>query len=930
MRPVKLTMSAFGPYADKIELSLSDLGQTGLYLICGDTGAGKTTVFDAIAFALFGEASGTARKAKSLRSDFAKPETETFVELEFEYQGEHIIIRRSPAYARPKLKGGPGLTNHAASAELIRPGKPPVTKLADVNDAVVELLGMDRGQFSQIVMIAQGDFRKLLNSDTKERSQIFRKLFDTSMFESFTNILENQRNALKSEYDALSSELSSLALQADFMGESERFLQVRTLESDGRLSFEALSAAMYAQNEEDDALKRSLQQEEEILFAERDKLNERLSGLLELRAAETELDQMQRAADLEIASLEIHREELAAREAEKPLRDDLAAQVAKEKAQLPSYERLASIAARLNTTEADAQHLAEKRDKACANIESLLEARSICEQKIAQLSNAPVVAAHAEADAQRALEASKNLQFLIKNFDAMRKRHSIAESEYADKLKCYERKRAESEILGDSARTLQQEYLDNQAGYLASRLEDGKPCPVCGSTTHPSPTAHIGAEISQEEVDAAVAAHQRAQRECQSAAQACSSAMAQVNACIDEMTRFAQERQLEGEPEHQAALLEDLFLTAEKDLDDANRRYDKAKRELEELGKAQSLLGQVTDNLQRQQEIVDQAKTAHANKLSEIESARASLAEISRVLIHPDLETAEDCIRRKERDYFELAEAHELARKSFNASQVNLARIESRSENLKARIRELTSLGSPDMLDELHVQLHDFNARLAKLRQRADEVTARLGSNVTVLKRCEKALRRSTDILAKYSEIGVVADTAAGKLKGKDRISFEAYAQGMYFDRIIIAANRRLGIATNGRFELRRREQAANQKSQSGLDLDVLDNYTGKLRDASSLSGGESFQASLSLALGLSDVVQSSTGGIRLDTMFIDEGFGSLDEEALQNALRMLTTIANDDKLIGIISHVDELKQCIDRKIIVKRGREGSSISMHV
>ncbi len=930
MRPTKLTMSAFGPYAGKVELPLADLGKTGLYLICGDTGAGKTTVFDAITFALFGEASGNARKVKSLRSDFAKPDTETYVELEFEYHGEQIVIRRSPAYARPKLKGGPGMTNHAATAELTRPGKAPITKLSDVNEAVVELLGMDRGQFSQIVMIAQGDFRKLLNSDTKERSLIFRKLFDTSMFESFTDILETQRNALKSEFETLSSELASLALQADFIGESERSVELSSLEKEGRLSFDALSDAICAQNEEDGQLKNALQQEEGLLFAERDKLNKRLNGLLELRSARSELDSLRGAFELELTALEGHRKELALREAETPLRDELAAQVANEKAQLPSYERFASISTNLAATEARAKHLAEQRDKARATIVSLTEARVSCEQTIARLNDAPVAAAQAESAVQRSREALDGITILIKSFKDMRRRQSKAESEYTAKLGIYNGKRQASDRLGEAARKLQQAYLDNQAGYLALRLEDDMPCPVCGSRNHPSPALHHGSEISKEEVDAALSAHQSAQQEYELAARACFAAKAQVEACEEEIARFAREKELEGDLDQQALMLDELYRKADEDLDKAKQLSDEAKRNLTELEKARKLFEQVQSNLDKQERIVEQAKTAHASKLSEIESARATLAELARNLAHPDLKTAQSCIARKEREHAELAKSHDLAVKALNASKVNLARLESQMETLESRISELSSLGNPEMLDELRETLRDQNTRLEKLRQKTDEVTARLGSNATVLKRCEKASKRSADIIARYNEIGVLADTAAGKLKGKDRISFEAYVQGIYFDQIINAANRRLGIASNGRFELRRREQAVNQKSQTGLDLDVLDNYTGKLRDASSLSGGESFQASLSLALGLSDVVQSTTGGIRLDTMFIDEGFGSLDEEALQNALHMLATIANDDKLIGIISHVDELKQCIDRKIIAKRGREGSSLSMQV
>lgn len=929
MRPTKLTLSAFGPYPDKVELSLADLGQAGLYLICGDTGAGKTTVFDAIAFALFGETSGTTRDTKTLRSDFAKPSTETFVELEFEYQSETYVIRRCPSYQRAKLRGE-GTTTNNPTAEFIRPGKAPITKLSDVNEAVVQLLGMDRSQFSQIVMIAQGDFRKLLNSDTRERSLIFRKLFDTSLYERFTNELEAQRNDLKGEYERLLAELQGLAQQADLVAGSERQLRFDELRKADRINFEILIEETEHQLEEDEAAKGELQSNMFKVERTRTHIVELLAKLQELEALQVEQGKLEQAHSDALTALTESEAKLIEEESKAPERSSLTAQIAAETEQLKSYERIDAVKKDLQKLESEVEQIKLDLATATETIEKLSDAAATCAAGLKQLENAPVELAlaqssveKAQSDLQRAVEQSKAHSEIVK-------RIKLAEEMHASRLALYESRKAEASMRSARAQQLQQAYLDNQAGYLASTLQEGVPCPVCGSATHPQPAAYAGEEISKASVDQAIEAYQASQIAYESAASESSSAHAQLNACMDELDRFAQDLGLQGNAADQTEALSEAgkaavfaFQTAQKALSEAQ---EKAKRHAEAL----ALNEQLCSKLRECRSQADEASRAELTKLTEIESMRATYAELTRNISHLNLSEARTSIRSKERRLEELNTSLAEAQHALGTRRVEAAKLESQMTANAKRLNELKAVVGATDAAELQARLSQANALSSSLVDQNDVVTARLGSNKAVLNRSKEALSKSSAILTQYGEIGILADTAAGKLKGKDRISFEAYVQGMYFDRIIDAANRRLSIATNGRYELRHREQAKSQKGQSGLDLDVLDNYTGKVRDASSLSGGESFQASLSLALGLSDVVQQNTGGIRLDTMFIDEGFGSLDEEALQNALRMLTTLANDDKLIGIISHVDELKQCIDRKIVVKRGREGSSISMQV
>jgi len=929
MRPTHLTMSAFGPYADKVELALSNLGETGLYLICGDTGAGKTSIFDAIAFALFGEASGTTRDTKSLRSDFAQADAETYVELTFEYRSETYLIRRSPSYKRPKLKGE-GFTTHNPTVEFIRPGKAPLTKASEANEAIAALLGMDRNQFSQIVMIAQGDFRKLLNSDTKERSLIFRKLFDTSTFERFTTELEARRNELKSEYDALASEMRALAGQADFVSGSKRHLLFEALMQDDRLSFEKLIEYAEQQIAEDEAAGSGLLAEEDRLGAARSQIAESISKIQALGKALADLAQYEGAYTEEQARQNSLAKALDEQQAAAPEREQLATSIASEKSQLTSYDRAEALKRDIAELEGKLAKAASTRDSAQEAIEKLKNAEEQCLAEIKKLENAPVLLSQAEAQMQKAQAESARAHETKEAHGKLALRLQKAGAKHKSCLVAYESKRGEALRRGEQARSLQQRYLDNQAGYLASLLTANEPCPVCGSCTHPSPAQNMDEDVSKEAVDQADERYRLAQSAYESAASESSSALAQLQAHEDELLRFAEDQALSGDLAQQSVSLTERVEACDKALADAQYCLASTQEQVSRHKKALRLHDEIMSRLSACSQQLEQAQGELLATQADAQAKQAAFDELSSSLTHPDLATAQAHILAKERELDELNKALEHAQVAHNASRIALARLESQIEICKARIAELAEAGGDEDLQKLEVKREELERTMSELRVSRDLITSRLGNNRSVLKRCRRAFDNSAHVLSRYGDIGILADTAAGKLKGKDRISFEAFVQGMYFDRIIAAANRRLKIATNGRYELKRRIQAKSQKGQSGLDLDVLDNYTGKVRDASTLSGGESFQASLSLALGLSDVVQRNTGGIRLDTMFIDEGFGSLDDEALQSALSMLTTLANDDKLIGIISHVDELKQCIDRKIIVQRGRDGSSVKMAI
>lgn len=1082
MKPLRLTMSAFGPYAGAVVLPLEQLGSDGLYLICGDTGAGKTTIFDAIAFALFGETSGSARGTKSLRSDFADPEADTFVELEFAYRGKTYRIRRSPLHVRAK-KRGEGWTTVTPTVEFESPDGTVLTKIPEANAAVEELLGIDRDQFSQIVMIAQGEFRRLLTSSTKERSAIFRKLFGTEYLARFQDDLAQRRRELQNDYDALKRTTDTLADQADFGDATPRALERQSRRAEGTLSTDRLRTMVDAQVNEDAAALTA--REERIADAReaRDEASRRVALAQEAANAQ----ELMRQAELRKAEgekrLERARKDLAAAREKDPERDRLVKAIAAQEAALEGYERLKSAdlsLAKAQRGKNDAQNAADKaaeeyreadaRSKDARNAlaayegaeaalahaqaalqkaeiarkeadrrmeafaafgkakresdkleadarradESLLEAeRSLDEAKLSAdraradeqvLKDAPAQLASARAAKDRADAELRGIRDLQKRYFALAAAVKRAETDAGEAQRAYLQSAEAHEMAAAEHLAAQRRRLDGQAGVIAQTLEPGAPCPVCGSPDHPHPAPlqeDIPTKSQVEELgrsaDAALSATRKA-AEAASAARAlvekqrsdldaftvehgtedvltrleaeakwtlaqASEQLRQASASADALTA-AQRATHAAETVEQTALdaveakkttahnaqttwqaalattdtlrlslpdtseqqAEDSKARAHEDERNAVEEVRSAERRVAQHDRAKQLVDSLDIRMQAAASDREKALSELSRAQSTLSAAQAARTEVAAGLAFGSLDEAQkalsDLRERKRALDAELASAED----AVHAAETAIKDADSRRLALAEQIEGTSSI---DKEAEL-ARFAEADRQLAQLESDRDALIMRLNANRRIASSLDDIMRRSSSIEERFGAIAQLADAACGKLSGTDRVTFETYVQGIHFDRIIAAANRRLGVMTNGRYELLRRGDAANRKAQSGLDLDVFDNYTGKARDASSLSGGESFQASLSLALGLSDVVQSSAGGVRLDTMFIDEGFGSLDPEALQQAIKMLSTLSGGGKLIGIISHVEELKEAIDRKIVVTASRSGSTLSLEL
>ncbi len=916
MRPLKLTISAFGPYAGTMTLDLDRLGDRGLYLITGDTGAGKTTIFDAIAFALYGEASGSSRSANMFRSKYADPATPTEVELTFLYAGKEYRIRRNPDYERPKTRGE-GVTVEKANAELHCPDGRVFTKVREVNEAVSELLGIDHNQFSQIVMIAQGDFQKFLQASTEERIVIFQKLFQTKGYARLQERLKEEASGLKAEIDQNLNDVrraagaiacapdSELQLTADRAAKGELTTEDVLALLDEVIALDQASEATLASEGKDiDRTLEAIHKTETVLSTRK-----QLQASLDAKRAQLADAEARCASALSV------KQAAEEKEAEKTRLQNRAAVLSEA---LPSYEELETAKAAIEDTRR--QQREKEADLSGQNAALEAAQAKLVEQKqaLADVSTAgeDVIRLRNEKDAAAARKAeAESLQTAQQSLERQQINLKQAQAEY---LRL-------SDLSKEAAQEYEQknrQYLDEQAGILAESLQEGEPCPVCGSREHPRIAVKSAHAPTKEEVDLLKDRADRANQKAQTASSSASVLVGQVRT-QEESVRAAAEAlfgagaddipgrtraELERLIERIAALEAAIAQAREKS--ERKARLEKAIPETEstisglQTGIAELTAAKVAlEEKQKQQQV--QADTIRKKlEYASIDEARAQIAQ---------LETAQKAIRDEQ----------ETAQQRYQqASGEKESLLGSIAENEK----NLAEQTADDDEDAVRAKKAEAEAAQERIRARMKDVQQRMVKNEDARNRIKENVQAVADKEKQYGWLASLSDTANGTLSGKkEKIRLETYVQMAYFDRIIAKANTRLMIMTDGRYDLKRRTEAGNFRSQSGLELDVVDHYNGSERSVKSLSGGESFLASLSLALGLSDEIQSSAGGIQLDAMFVDEGFGSLDEESLQQAMKALSGLAEGSRLVGIISHVSELKERIDKQIVVTKRRSGGS-----
>ncbi len=830
MKPIALIMRAFGPYAGETTVDFTRFGGRGLFLICGDTGAGKTTIFDGIAFALFGRASGQSREPSMLRSDFAGPDADTYVEFTFSYRGEPYTVRRNPEYERPKQRGA-GTTTKPADAVLTLPDGKTVTGVKPVTAAVEELLGLDANQFLQIVMIAQNEFMRLLLSKTSERTDILRRIFDTQWCLRFQDGLKAENKRLETELAAAVAAVQSAA------GE------IRREEADGA-ACEKLENWLAASDAYD---------EDGLLAALADVCGAQGAAL---RTAETQRQARQKEHGAATAALAVAENEAARKRQAHAALEALAEQ---EKAH---GDVLDEKAGQLEQAQNGLKEAAEQRDALAAALE--------------QAKNAPLEKeklAREQAVCQQAMEAVANCGKAARAVDAKQAELAVLAQTLAEKREAYAQAAARFEAV-------QRELLHAQAGIMAAALREGEPCPVCGALQHPAPAALPQATPLETDVTAAGDAAQAAlaARDAAAVKQAAAGGeLESLQASLDALL---------------AGVLGPAYAAQKPEAADVLASLE----QLYKQHKARD--GQLDSRIKELEAVVSQAEKDGEALEKALEACKA------------------------------LAERVQSLEKEAQAERLALAAAAAEKKALLAQQgpgHDVDGKTAPD-IPVLQQALREAEAALDAANGRHAALQSVCGANARTQKKLEGLFGRLREAEDAFRNVKELHETASGQLAGRGRITFEQYVQTSYFKRILAAANRRLAAMTNWQYELKRRQTAGDGRMQGYLDLDVLDNYTGKVRSVKSLSGGESFLASLALALGLSDVVQRHAGGVRLDAMFIDEGFGSLDANTLDVAVRTLRSLAEGDRLIGIISHVNELSERIERQVRVRRTKDGSVV----
>ena len=1092
MRPLKLIMSAFGPYAGRVEVDLDRLGSRGLYLITGNTGAGKTTIFDAITFALYGTPNGEDRKASMLRSQYALPETPTEVELVFLYDGKTYTVRRSPEYERPAKRGG-GLVTQKADAELHLPDGRVITKPKEVNAEIVRIIGLDRGQFAQIAMIAQGEFRKLLMADTGERQKIFREIFQTRYYQVFQDQLKMESGKLREAREAAKASVQQyigwLQCPAEDLLHASRLQEAQAGELPYQETLELIDALLSQDREAESACAL----EQETLDRELAAVNARLGKAGELAKTRESLEKARTLRTGQQTRLETALAALETAQAAQPRIQELLDGEAAIKAELPRYqeleaklEELSAAGEEIRRTQAEqgrqeqehasqeAQtaalrqeleglaHAGEDRERlkgekgeatrrreALQALEQDLQTWNVCADKLlvqqeqyARLSGQYTAKQAEFTDLGQKLQTERELVQSAAGLGAEKEKLLARQTKASDKqqdlaglkgmLEKYEslgRKleaaqaayRRASEAAETARQTYQEKnrlFLDEQAGILAQTLEEDRPCPVCGSLHHPSPASLSHDAPTEAELNAAKDAYESASQKASDASRRAGELNAAVEAAVEQLlsrmgayiaapsltdagaqiARCQADAVRERDEIHGELVELEAKLTARDQLAQEIERQEaqsvQLSREQEELREQLEQAGRQQSGLQGQKEQLETKLSAQLQSqlggcalADAADELRAQLRETDGVLFLLDqrMQKAEEALQRKASLEQQIPWQEESLRtlaEGITRSREALAGLESRREAAQGQINALRdALRYPDMqaaqkqcgslqqeraaleaaladareahdrcrtelaqtdgtirqlaelldaaepvdLEAEGKRLDALNARREDLDRRRREVHTRLSTNQSALANIREKEAGLARLDEEWTWMRALSNTVNGTMAGKEKVALETYVQMTFFDRILRRANTRLMVMSGGQYELSRRREAADNRGQSGLELDVIDHYNGTRRGAGSLSGGESFQASLSLALGLSDEIQSSAGGIRLDTMFVDEGFGSLDEEALRQAMRALAGLADGEKLVGIISHVAELKERIDKQVVVTKNRSGGS-----
>lgn len=1041
MKPKKLVMSAFGSYAGVETIDFEQMDH-GLFLIAGDTGAGKSTIFDAIMFALYDTMSGKERKGNMMRSEYAADSAETFVEYTFSYgsaaKQDIYTIKRFPSYerkSRRKNKDGEyGMTKQLGRVSLIMPdGKEFYGKAAEINRKIQEIVGLTSEQFSKIAMIAQGEFQELIMDKTGRRKEIFQQIFSTELYEKIEKkIFERYKaslSAVKENTTKLREALGGISVTEEEKEHWEEVLAFVETEPD-RVRF-FLEEKTKAEKMECSRCKKELEERQ----AQFTKKNEEYQGALrlnqlleeyqkalnnkkELEGKKREIQRLEEESVLAKAAKEVQparqnylrlRKDVAQAEKKKEEYKTLESKCRKEsqdaqkqkeiwkekfekrqpeilqeqnrlEEELKIWEELSGCQKKTKSLRQQVtkrKHAIQKREK---EREQLAAAKEQLENWLEENSQLELLAEqtqHRREDVQEKIERLKRFGAKYKETVQIREELKVCEEKLLKAVKKWEKARREHEEKNHA-------YIAAQSSFLAMELAEGVPCPVCGSVHHPAP-----AQPAEDTVTKKVLADvQKKEQLCQEDKEQCRLDFEATKAAQKEMEKamLTEGRELLGRecmPEEIPHYLAEVFLEREEMLQNIDKEWGRVTKLLEEKGaKKKELAGTAQTAL-----ALESGQNADKEKLQEIEGELKALeaqeklwAQRVTILSAKEgsglLECLADELQKLQKEGRKVERAAVKSQKEYDTLLGNqdendrqivrlLADLEESREHYQEMLVKQGFEGEENLQrailliegqDERQARIEQYHLQTAKCEEKVKVLEQQTDGKdkieLTALEEQREVLKGQVDMLQKeyetssyqYQSNHKILKRVSELLKGKDllaedmkvtrslndaangKVHFQTYILRQYFKQIIQAANKRLAKMTTEQFLLKCRDLNGTGQGEAGLDLDVYNPVTGKSRDARTLSGGETFLASLSMALGMADVVQHTVGKTHLDTMFIDEGFGSLSEEVRSTAVRVLLELAGDWRLVGVISHVSELKEQIPNKLIVSKGSHGSGV----
>ena len=1040
MRPIKLTISAFGPYASKQVIDFEELKGRNIFVISGKTGAGKTTIFDAISYALYGEASGESRETDSLRSHFADDNTETYVELEFELRGEKYTVNRVPKQKKKKARGE-GYTEKSADATLTLPDGKVITKVKNVTYKIIEILGITREQFKQIVMLAQGEFKKLLLADSVEREGIFRKIFNTYDFEKIqaelkdkaANLSKNRTKIkhemeinlknIKGEHDIVIDEYVDFPLVIEKLKDLlERDNNIyKTLNEEGKevdnnLQVKNQEKAIIETNNNllkekeiiTKALEELLSKEDEYKNKSKtiiDGKNAKEVKYIEDKLIETTKKLTKREEDYNLSLKNIDSLKLKQEEANKLLQIEESKECDREKlsVEINNLNKLEEKIIELDSLNNKVMHLKQSAENSKLQIinnkKETEELKKSKEEKELQLKDIATLET-------KKVELESDIKAKNKTLDEVRELFKVIRSfqntyiEHNNKAKEYKEFEVEYKKVKENYEKMDDLYKKEQAGILASKLQENEPCPVCGSTNHPNKaTIKENLKIpTKEELKVAKENLDKLEKENlekinnlttlnsnkttyleqvnnhlsmlsatlnidktfnSETAKVVKNLGTELKSVIDKLKdellkvidKISLKEKIEkelnlitttiNEREHSLIKLEECEKNYTTELTQNITKIDEYKKEIPEnitdLKTLNNLIEVKTKELNISKEKLAKLRLENENLAKKLEGENSTSKEINKSIEELKLEIANNKANFNEaikEQGFDNIQTYEDAKLQISMVES----LEKEVENYNSELK-LTKAKQEDIINKtkdivfmdittIDEEIRSIQNNKKELESKLRELHAIIVGNKTILKNVENLNIEFKEIEEEYKVLGELADLANGKKA--PYISFERYILASYFEDIIEAANIRLEKMTGDRFSLIRKTSKSKGAGQKGLELEIYDNYTDSSRDVSSLSGGESFKASLSLALGLSDIVQSNAGGVSLDTMFVDEGFGTLDPQSLDNAIDSLLELQRGGRLVGIISHVEELKERIDAKLEVTSTSKGSKVEFNI